>query len=139
MINDATMQALGSYRGGRMLFLGLGTGLGAALVIEGVPQPLEIAHLSYRSGKTYEDFLGKRGQDRMGKKRWRKMVWEIAPRLREAFQVDEVVLGGGNVKQLKALPPGCRPGDNKNAFAGGLRLWEGGGRHRRIPRPSKHR
>jgi hypothetical protein len=124
MINDAAMQALGSYDGARELFLGLGTGLGAALVIEGVVQPLEIAHLPYRNGKTYEDFLGKRGQDRMGKKRWRRLVWEIVPRLREAFQVDEVVLGGGNVKQLKALPPGCRPGDNANAFVGGFRLWQ---------------
>jgi hypothetical protein len=124
LINDAAMQALGSYDGERELFLGLGTGLGAALVIEGVVQPLEIAHLPYRAGKTYEDFLGKRGQDRMGKKRWRRLVWEIAPRLREAFQVDEVVLGGGNAKQLKALPPGCRRGDNANAFAGGFRLWQ---------------
>jgi hypothetical protein len=126
VINDAVMQAVGSYRGGRMLFLGLGTGLGAALVLEGLTQPLEIAHLPYRSGKTYEDFLGKRGLDRMGKKSWRRLVWEIVPRLREAFQVDEVVLGGGNVKQLKALPPGCRLGTNANAFAGGFRLWERG-------------
>jgi hypothetical protein len=125
LINDAAMQALGSYDGERELFLGLGTGLGAALVIEGVVQPLEIAHLPYRAGKTYEDFLGKRGQDRMGKKRWRRLVWEIVPRLRHAFQVDEVVLGGGNVKQLKAIPPGCRPGDNANAFKGGFRLWGG--------------
>ena len=124
LINDAAMQALGSYNGARELFLGLGTGLGAALVIEGVVQPLEIAHLPYRAGKTYEDFLGKRGQDRMGKKRWRRLVWEIAPRLREAFQVDEVVLGGGNAKQLRALPPGCRRGDNANAFLGGFRLWQ---------------
>jgi hypothetical protein len=124
LINDAAMQALGSYNGERELFLGLGTGLGAALVIEGVVQPLEIAHLPYRAGKTYEDFLGKRGQDRMGKKRWRRLVWEIAPRLREAFQVDEVVLGGGNAKQLRALPPGCRRGDNANAFLGGFRLWQ---------------
>ena len=94
-------------------------------MIEGVVQPLEIAHLPYRAGKTYEDFLGKRGQDRMGKKRWRRLVWEIVPRLRDAFQVDEVVLGGGNVKQLKALPPGCRPGSNANAFTGGFRLWHG--------------
>jgi hypothetical protein len=123
IINDAAMQALGSYRHGRMLFLGLGTGLGSALVIEGIVQPLEIAHLLYRSGKTYEDFLGKRGQDRMGKKRWRKIVWEIVPRLQKALQVDEVVLGGGNVKQLKSLPPGCRVGSNTNAFTGGFRLW----------------
>jgi len=124
VVNDAVMQALGSYRGGRMLFLGLGTGLGAALVIEGILQPLEIAHLPYRSGKTYEDFLGKRGMDRVGKKTWRRLVSEIVPRLREAFQVDEVVLGGGNVKQLKTLPPGCRLGTNANAFTGGFRLWE---------------
>jgi hypothetical protein len=137
ILNDAAMQALGSYEGGRMLFLGLGTGLGAALAIDGVIQPLEIAHLSYRSGKTYEEFLGKRAQDRMGKKRWRRMVWEIAPRLREAFQVDEVVIGGGNAKQLKAVPPGCRLGENRNAFAGGFRLWKGAATRRpRAGRPS---
>jgi polyphosphate glucokinase len=123
VVNDAAMQALGSYRGGRMLFLGLGTGLGAALVIEGIVQPLEIAHLSYRSGKTYEDFLGKSGLDRAGKKRWRGLVAEIVPRLRAAFQVDEVVLGGGNVKLLKSLPRDSRPGSNANAFDGGFRLW----------------
>jgi polyphosphate glucokinase len=137
IINDAVMQALGSYAGGHMLFLGLGTGLGAALVIEGVAQPLEIAHLPYRSGKTYEQFLGKKAQDRMGKKKWRAMVAEIVPRLREAFQVDEVVIGGGNSKQLKAVPPGCRRGDNKNAFAGGFRLWKGETRRRRKPRASR--
>jgi polyphosphate glucokinase len=124
IINDAAMQALGSYAGGRMLFLGLGTGLGAALVIEGLVQPLEIAHLSYRSGMTYEDFLGKHGQQRMGKKRWRQMVHEIVGVLLPAFQVDEVVIGGGNAKQLKELPPGARLGSNKNAFAGGFRLWK---------------
>jgi polyphosphate glucokinase len=124
LVNDAVMQALGSYRGGRMLFLGLGTGLGAALVFEGIVQPLEIAHLSYRSGKTYEEFLGKDGLDRMGKKRWRGLVAEIVPRLRTAFQVDEVVLGGGNVKLLRSLPPHCRPGSNANAFDGGFRLWD---------------
>jgi polyphosphate glucokinase len=123
IVNDAAMQALGSHRGGRMLFLGLGTGLGAALVLDGLTQPLEIAHLPYRAGKTYEDFLGKRGLDRAGKKRWRRLVFEIVPRLREAFQVDEVVLGGGNSKLLRALPIGCRRGDNKNAFAGGFRLF----------------
>ena len=124
VINDAAMQALGSYRGERELFLGLGTGLGAALVVEGIIQPLEIAHLPYRAGKTYEDFLGKRGLDRMGKKRWRQQVEEIVSRLRHAFQVDEVVLGGGNVKVLKQLPPNTRLGANANAFAGGFRLWE---------------
>jgi polyphosphate glucokinase len=124
LVNDAVMQALGSYRGGRMLFLGLGTGLGAALVVEGHVQPLEIAHLPYRSSRTYEDFLGKRGLDRMGKKGWRRLVAEIVPRLREAFQVDEVVLGGGNVEHLNSMPAGCRPGSNAHAFAGGFRLFE---------------
>jgi predicted NBD/HSP70 family sugar kinase len=124
IVNDAVMQALGSYRRGRMLFLGLGTGLGAALVLDGVPQPLEIAHLPYRAGKTYEDFLGKRGLDRAGKKRWRRLVFEIVPRLRAAFQVDEVVLGGGNSKLLRTLPTGCRRGNNRNALAGGFRLFE---------------
>jgi hypothetical protein len=123
-VNDAAMQALGSYRGGRMLFLGLGTGLGSALVLEGLLQPLEVAHLPYRNGKTYEDFLGKRALDRVGKKRWRQLVQEIVPRLHHAFQVHEVVLGGGNVKQLKALPPATRLGSNANAFTGGFRLWE---------------
>jgi len=124
LVNDAVMQALGSYRGGRMLFLGLGTGLGTALVVEGHVQPLEIAHLPYRDGKTYEDFLGKRGLDRMGRKGWRRLVGEIVPRLHAAFQVDEVVVGGGNVKQLKSLPQGCRLGSNAHAFVGGFRLWE---------------
>ena len=124
-INDAAMQALGSYDGGRMLFLGLGTGLGSALVLDGLVQPLEMAHLLYRNGKTYEDFLGKHGLDRAGKKRWRRLVFEIVPRLRHAFQVDEVVIGGGNSKQLKELPPATRLGDNANAFLGGARLWQG--------------
>ena len=134
MLNDAAMQALGSYAGGRMLFLGLGTGLGAALVLDGLVQPLEIAHLPYRSGLTYEEFLGKRAQDRMGKKRWRRMVHEIVPRLRDAFQVDEIVIGGGNAKQLKDVPPGARLGDNKNAFSGGFRLWTGAPTRRRSRR-----
>jgi predicted NBD/HSP70 family sugar kinase len=123
IINDAVMQALGSYRKGRLLFLGLGTGLGAALVIDGVTHPLEIAHLPYRDGWTYEDLLGKDALDEVGKKRWRRLVFEIVPRLKAAFQVDEVVLGGGNSKLLAALPAGCRRGDNKNALAGGFRLF----------------
>lgn len=135
IVNDAVMQALGSYESGRMLFLGLGTGLGAALVLEGRPHPLEIAHLPYRAGRTYEDFLGKRGMERAGKKRWRRLVFEIVPRLREAFQVDEVVLGGGNSKQLRQLPRGCRRGDNRHAFTGGFRLFhDGAGARRRARR-----
>jgi predicted NBD/HSP70 family sugar kinase len=143
IVNDAVMQALGSYRGGRMLFLGLGTGLGAALVVEGHVQPLEIAHLPYRSGRTYEELLGKRAQERMGKKRWRRMVAEIVPRLLDAFQVDEVVIGGGNAKQLKELPRGARLGDNANAFVGGYRLWEAASDRRRraalVPMPLPRR
>jgi hypothetical protein len=124
ILNDAAMQAIGSYEGRPMLFLGLGTGLGAALVIDGIVQPLEIAHLSYRNGKTYEDFLGKRCLDRLGKKRWRALVTEIVTRLRQAFQVDEVVLGGGNAKHVKELPPGARLGHNGRAFTGGFRAWQ---------------
>jgi polyphosphate glucokinase len=134
ILNDAAMQALGSYRGGRMLFLGLGTGLGAALVLEGVVQPLEIAHLPYRNAKTYEDFLGKRSLDRLGKKRWRKLVAEIVPQLRHAFQVDEIVLGGGNVKHLKQLPADTRIGGNALAFHGGFRVWGANGHDSRRAR-----
>ena len=134
IINDAAMQALGSYCGGRMLFLGLGTGLGSALVLDGLVQPLELAHLPYRNGKTYEDFLGKRGMDRAGRKKWRELVFEIVPRLRHAFQVDEVVIGGGNAKQLKSVPPATRLGENANAFLGGFRLWQGPGRARPAAR-----
>ena len=137
LINDAVMQALGSYRRGRMLFIGLGTGLGAALVIEGVPQPLEIAHLSYRDGFTYEDFLGKQGLDDVGKKLWRGMVFEIVLRLHEAFQVDEVVIGGGNAKLLARLPRGSRRGSNRNAFTGGFRLFAGRSSERRRPKPRR--
>ena len=141
IINDAVMQALGSYQGGRLLFLGLGTGLGAALVLEGLPHPLEIAHLPYRGSLTYEDLLGKRGLDELGKKRWRRLVFDIVPRLREAFQVDDVVLGGGNSKLLSTLPRGCRRGDNSHAFTGGFRLWEQrqAPRRRKRARPSRRR
>jgi polyphosphate glucokinase len=135
ILNDAVMQALGSYHGGRMLFLGLGTGLGAALVLDGFTHPLEIAHLQYRSGKTYEDFLGRCGLERMGKKRWRGIVNEIVPRLHAAFQVDEVVLGGGNAKHVKVLPAGTRLGDNARAFVGGFRLWQSVPKRTRRARP----
>jgi polyphosphate glucokinase len=125
MINDAAMQALGSYRGGRMLFLGLGTGLGSAMVVNGIVEPMELAHLPYKKGKTYEDYIGLRGLQRLGKKKWRKHVADVVRRLREAMQPDYVVLGGGNAKKLKKLPPGAEMGNNKNAFRGGFRLWEG--------------
>ena len=135
IINDAAMQALGSYDGGRMLFLGLGTGLGSALVMDRVVIPLELAHLPYRKGQTFEDYVGQRGIDRFGKKGWRKYVKDVAVRLRESVVADYVVLGGGNSKNLKSLPPRCRLGNNHNAFIGGFRLWEWRGRKVVLRRP----
>jgi polyphosphate glucokinase len=124
MINDAAMQALGSYRGGRMLFLGIGTGLGSALVIEGIVQPMELAHLPYRKKLTYEDYVGRRGLERLGKRRWRERVLDVIDRLAAALIVDYVVLGGGNAKLLKTLPKGVELGANDNAFLGGFKLWQ---------------
>jgi len=124
IINDAAMQALGSYKKGRMLFLGLGTGLGSAMIVDGVLQPMELAHLPYKKGRTYEDYLGKRGLDRLGKKKWQKNVFEVVAQLRQAIQADDVVLGGGNAKKLKNLPHGVRLGSNNNAFIGGFRMWQ---------------
>lgn len=124
VINDAAMQALGSYDGGCMLFLGLGTGLGSAMVIGGVAQPMELAHLPYKKGGTFEDYVGKRGLDRLGKKKWQKAVDDVVARLKYALQADYVVLGGGNAKKLAKLPDGARLGANANAFVGGVRLWE---------------
>jgi polyphosphate glucokinase len=126
LINDAAMQALGSYEGGRMLFLGLGTGLGSAMIIDQVVAPLELAHLPYKKGRTFEDYLGLRGLKRLGKKKWQKAVEDVVARLQAALVAGSVVLGGGNAKLLKRLPPGTRMGDNRNAFLGGMRLWEGG-------------
>ena len=123
-INDAAMQALGSYEGGRMLFLGLGTGLGTALVVDGMVLPLELAHLPYRKGRSYEDCIGKAGFDLFGRRRWREFVVEVVALLKHALQADYVVLGGGNIKELREMPPGSRPGANVNAMLGGVRLWE---------------
>src|SRR5215467_625347 len=123
IINDAAMQALGSYRGGTMLFLGFGTGLGSAMVVEGVVVPFELGQLSYKKG-TEGDDLGRRGLQRLGKKKWRQEVAYYIGRLVPALQLDDVVLGGGNVNKLKTLPKGCRGGDNVDAFLGGFRLWE---------------
>jgi polyphosphate glucokinase len=123
VINDAALQALGSYRGGRMLFLGLGTGLGSALIVDGILEPMELGHLPYKK-RTFEDYVGIRGLKRFGKKKWRKHVADVVACLSAAVQAEEVVLGGGNVKRLKELPPNCREGDNSNAFLGGFRLWE---------------
>ena len=124
VINDAAMQALGSYEGGRMLFLGLGTGLGSALITDGVLVPMELAHLRYRKGRTYEDYVGLRGLKRYGKKKWRRYVLDVVAALRAALQADYVVLGGGNAKKLEHLPKGARLGNNTHAFTGGFRLWE---------------
>lgn len=124
LINDAAMQAIGSYDGGRMLFLGLGTGLGSAMIVDGTLQPMELAHLIYKNGKTYEDYLGLRGLERLGKKKWRKHVTKVTKKLKEALDADYVVLGGGNNKKLKKVPAGARLGKNENAFLGGFRMWE---------------
>jgi len=124
IINDAAMQALGSYQGGRMLFLGLGTGLGSALIVDNVLEPLELAHLPYKKGRSYEDYVGLTGLKRRGKKRWQHHVAEVVQQLKAAMQVDYVVLGGGNARLLKKLPQGTRLGSNRDAFQGGYRLWK---------------
>lgn len=126
LVNDAAMQALGSYQGGRMLFLGLGTGLGAAMIVDGILQPMELAHLPYKRGKTYEDYVGLRGLERLGKKKWRRRVADVVLQLRDALEADYVVLGGGNVRHIGELPPDTRLGDNRNAFLGGFRMWDSG-------------
>ncbi len=123
ILNDAAMQALGSYQGGLLLFLGLGTGLGSALIADGVVVPMELAHMAYRKA-TYEDYLGIRGLQRLGKKKWRRHIGFVVAQLIAVLHPDDVVLGGGNVKKLKKLPSGCREGNNANAFLGGFRLWE---------------
>jgi len=126
VINDAAMQALGSYEGGKMLFLGLGTGLGSALIVDGIVEPLEMAHLPYRK-KTFEDYVGERGLERSGVKRWRRDVADVVARLVAALEPDDVVIGGGNVKLLKEMPSGARAGNNADAFRGGFRLWRSAG------------
>lgn len=123
ILNDAAMQALGSYKDGLLLFVGLGTGLGSALVQEGLVVPMELGRLSYKKG-SYEDYIGLRGLKRLGTKKWRGHVAYCVARLIEALHPDDVVLGGGNAKRLKDLPSGCRVGDNANAFLGGFRLWD---------------
>jgi polyphosphate glucokinase len=136
VINDAAMQALGSYRRGKMLFLGFGTGLGSTLVVDGIVEPLELGHLPYRK-RTYEDYVGVRGLKRLGEKKWQKYVADVITRLAAALEPDEVVLGGGNTGLLKRLPPGCRVVDNSNAFVGGFRLWPGARPARKGKRGSR--
>ena len=123
VVNDAAMQALGSYKGGKMLFLGLGTGLGSAMIVDGIVESIELGHLPYKKA-TFEDYVGIRGLKKYGKKKWRSLVADVVKRLVAALEPDDVVLGGGNVKKLKKLPLGCRAGDNTNAFLGGFRLWQ---------------
>jgi polyphosphate glucokinase len=124
LINDAAMQALGGYEGGRMLFLGLGTGLGTTLIVDGVVIGLELGHLPYRKEKSFEDYVGQAGMERRGKAKWAASVFDVVERLKAAFIADYVLLGGGNVKKLEALPEGARRGDNADAFVGGVRLWQ---------------
>lgn len=137
VINDAAMQALGSYKHGKMLFLGLGTGLGSAMVIDGIVEPMELGHLPYRK-RTFEDYLGVAGRKRLGQKKWEQAVKDVIARLIAALEPQDVVLGGGNVNNLTKLPPGCRAGDNANAFVGGFRLWQKT-RRRNRPRPRRSR
>ena len=130
VINDAAMQALGSYKGGKMLFLGLGTGLGSTMIVDGIIEPMELGHLPYKK-RTYEDYVGERGLERMGENKWRRSVADVVAHLMAALEPDDVVLGGGNVRHLKEVPPGCRAGDNANAFVGGFRIWESSGEQQR--------
>jgi polyphosphate glucokinase len=136
VINDAAMQAIGSYHGGRMLFLGLGTGLGATLIIDGVVEPTEVGHMPYKKDRTFEDYVGERGRRRRGNRRWRKAVRNVIDALKTAFEADYVVLGGGNAVRLKRLPEDVRLGDNRNAFLGGLRIWRQ--RDGRLELPPAH-
>jgi polyphosphate glucokinase len=126
IMNDAAMQALGSYQGGKTLFLGLGTGLGAAMVMDKMILPMELAHLPYLKSRTFEDYLGERGLERLGKSKWREHAARVVTLLRSALLPEEVILGGGNVRHFDELPPGCRRGNNDDAFLGGFRLWENG-------------
>src|SRR5690242_6234971 len=138
LINDAAMQALGSYKGGKMLFLGLGTGLGSTMIVDGIIEPMELGHLPYKK-LTYEDYVGQRGLERMGKNKWRRSVADVVARLIAALEPDDVVLGGGNVRHLKELPVGCRAGENANAFLGGFRLWDNFGEQRRSNGSTRER
>jgi polyphosphate glucokinase len=123
VVNDALMQAIGAYDGGKMLFLGLGTGLGSAMIVDNVAQPLELAHMPYKKGRTFEDYVGERALEKRGRKKWQKDVVDVVEKLKAALQPDYVVIGGGNVKRLDELPPDTRRGDNADAFPGGFRLW----------------
>ena len=137
-MNDAAMQALGSYRGGKLLFLGLGTGLGTAMIVDGIVEPMELAHLPYKRA-TYEDYIGLRGLKKHGREKWQKHVADVVQQLVAALEPDDIVLGGGNLRLLDKLPSGCRAGDNANAFLGGFRLWTDGSARKSRPPPSRSR
>jgi polyphosphate glucokinase len=137
LINDAAMQALGSYKKGKMLFLGLGTGLGTCMVVDGIVEPMELGHLPYKKA-TYEDYVGIRGLEKRGKKKWRRNVADVVGCLVAALEPDEIVLGGGNSKKLEELPRHCRLGDNANAFLGGFRLWDAPSDKQRAGRKPAH-
>ena len=128
IVNDAAMQALGGYKRGKLLFLGLGTGLGSAMIVDGILEPMELAHLPYKNGKTYEDYVGLRGLKRLGRRKREREVGKVVAQLRAALEPERVVLGGGNAKKLRKLPPGAIRGNNQNAFKGGFRLWSKGKR-----------
>ncbi len=138
IINDAAMQALGSYQGGKMLFLGLGTGLGSALIVDGKVMPMELGRLPYKDG-TYETYLGLKGLKRLGITKWREYVQQVVIKFISALELDDVVIGGGNVTKLEKLPPGCRAGDNAHAFRGGFLLWEKDGRRKSVPSQSSRK
>jgi polyphosphate glucokinase len=138
VINDAAMQALGSYKGGKMLFLGLGTGLGSAMIVDGIVEPMELAHLPYKKG-TFEDYVGRAGLERHGKKKWRRHVADVLARLIAALEPEDTVIGGGNARKLDTPPPHSRVGDNANAFHGGFRLWERADALPHAGSPSKRR
>jgi polyphosphate glucokinase len=139
VINDAAMQAIGSYRGGHMLFLGLGTGLGATLIVGGYVEPMEIGHMPYKNHRTYEDYVGERGRQRMGTKKWRKVVRSVVDQLCGALEVEYIIVGGGNARRLKKLAKHEYLGDNNNAFVGGLRLWECASMHPLLIDPDRCR
>jgi polyphosphate glucokinase len=138
VMNDAAMQALGSYQGGKMLFLGFGTGLGATVIMDEVIEPLELGRFHYKK-HTLEHYVGDRGRKRQGRKRWQRHVEEIVERMIAALKPDDVVLGGGNVKRLKPLPAGTRAGANANAFLGGFRLWDGEAHKSQVSTAEPHK
>jgi polyphosphate glucokinase len=139
VLNDAAMQAVGSYEGGRMLFLGLGTGLGSAMIVDGVVAPMELAHLLYKKGRTYEEYVGARGLKRLGVKKWSRTVNSVVTQLSTLLEADYVVIGGGNARKLKRLPKNARLGSNDFAFLGGFRVWHHAATPQAAPKPGRHR